>query len=138
MAKKTETKISKTLQEIIEQIEKLNVLELAELVKALEEKFGVSAAAPIAVAQTTGTPTAEGEEAKKEEKDTYDVILQSAGSNKIAVIKALRTIKTDLGLKEAKTLTEETPKAILEEAKKEEAEEAKKKLEEAGAKVELK
>lgn len=130
-------KLSKKLENIVADVEKLTVLELSDLVKALEEKFGVTATAPIAAAPAGAVPVAEGETAK-EEKSTYDVILQSAGGNKIGVIKVLRGIKPDLGLKEAKTLSEETPKPILEGAKKEEAEEAKKKLEEVGAKVELK
>ena len=131
-----ETKLSKKLVNIITEVEQLSVLELADLIKALEEKFGVTAAAPAVVAPTT--TTTESEEAKKEEKDTYDVILQSAGKEKIAVIKVLREIRGDLGLKEAKTLAEEAPKPVLEDAKKEEAEAAKKKLEVAGATVELK
>lgn len=131
-----ETKLSKKLVNIIAEVEKLTILELADLIKALEEKFGVTAAAPTVVAPTT--PTTEGEEEKKEEKDTYDVILKEAGKEKIAVIKVLREIRADLGLKEAKTLTEETPKTILEGVKKEEAEETKKKLEGAGATIELK
>ncbi|MBM4402043.1 MAG: 50S ribosomal protein L7/L12 [Candidatus Cloacimonetes bacterium] len=135
MAEETkQPKLPKKLESIITEIEKLTILEAADLVKALQEKFGVTAAAPTVVAPAA---VAE-EETKKEEKNTYDVILQSAGENKIAVIKVLREIKPDLGLKEAKTLTEEAPKAILEDAKKEEAEEVKKKLEAAGAKVELK
>lgn len=129
-------KLPKKLESIIDEVEKLTVLELADLIKALEEKFGVTAAATTAVAPTIATTEGEGE--KKEEKDTYDVILQSIGEEKIAVIKVLREIRADLGLKEAKTLTEETPKPVLEGAKKEEAEEAKKKLEGAGATVELK
>lgn len=123
------------LNKIIEEVEKLSVLELADLVKALEEKFGVSAA-PVAVAGATAATG--GEAAAAEEKSAYDVVLADAGANKIGVIKALREIKTDLGLVEAKTLAESAPKAVLEGAKKEDAEAAKKKLEDAGAKVELK
>src|SRR3989344_712812 len=118
--------MSDTVQKIIDQVEKLTVLELADLVKALEEKFGVSAAAPVAAA-----PAAE-------EKDSYDVVLTNAGTNKIAVIKAVREIKPELGLKEAKDLVDTAPKPLLEAAKKEDAEAAKKKLEEAGAQLELK
>lgn len=125
---------NKKLDEIIAAIEKLSVLELADLVKALEEKFGVSAA-PVAVAGAAAPAAAE---AAAEEKSEYDVVLADAGANKIAVIKALREIKTDLGLVEAKTLAESAPKPVLEGAKKEDAEAAKAKLEEAGAKVELK
>ncbi|OQA82725.1 MAG: 50S ribosomal protein L7 [Microgenomates group bacterium ADurb.Bin238] len=125
---------NKKLDEIIAAVEKLSVLELADLVKALEEKFGVSAA-PVAVAGAAAPAAAE---AAAEEKSEYDVVLADAGANKIAVIKALREIKTDLGLVEAKTLAESAPKPVLEGAKKEDAEAAKAKLEEAGAKVELK
>lgn len=125
---------NKKLDEIIAAVEKLSVLELADLVKALEEKFGVSTA-PVAVAGAAAPAAAE---AAAEEKSEYDVVLADAGANKIAVIKALREIKTDLGLVEAKTLAESAPKPVLEGAKKEDAEAAKAKLEEAGAKVELK
>lgn len=125
--------MSDKLQKIIDQVSELTVLELAELVKALEEKFGVSAA-PVAVAGVAAAAPAEA----VEEKTSFDVVLTDAGANKIGVIKALREIKTDLGLVEAKTLAESAPKAILEGAKKEDAEAAKKKLEDAGAKVELK
>lgn len=125
---------NKKLDEIIAAVEKLSVLELADLVKALEEKFGVSAA-PVAVAGAAAPAAAE---AAAEEKSEYDVVLADAGANKIAVIKALREIKTDVGLVEAKTLAESAPKPVLEGAKKEDAEAAKAKLEEAGAKVELK
>lgn len=120
---------------IISEIEGLTVLELNELVKALEEKFGVSAAAMTAPAAAPATT--EGE-AKAEEKSEYDVILAAAGDQKIKVIKAVREINQQLGLKEAKELVESAPKTVVEKAKKEDAEEAKKKLEAAGAKVELK
>lgn len=129
-----------SMKTIVESIEKLSVLELAELVKVLEEKFGVSAAVP-AVASSVGpaTPAAPGAGAPPaEEKTSFDVILAAAGTNKIAVIKAVREIKPELGLKEAKDLVDAAPKPILEQAKKEDAETAKKKLEEAGAQVELK
>ena len=132
---KKEVKVSKNLQTIIEQVEKLTVLELAELVKALENKFGVSAAAPVAVANAAAPAAEEAPEA--EEKTEYQVMLTDTGANKIGVIKALREINQDLGLKEAKDLTESTPKEVG-TLKKEEAEEAKKKLEAAGAQVELK
>ena len=122
-------------KELIEQIENLSVLELSELVKDLEARFGVSATAPVAVA--TGGPTG-GAAVEVEEKSSYDVILVNSGDKKIQVIKAVREIKPDLGLKEAKDLVEAAPKDLLKGAKKEEAEEAKKKLEEAGATVELK
>jgi len=111
-------------------------LELAELVKALEERFGVSAAAPQAAAPQAGAAASAGAEA--EEKANFTVILADSGAQKIAVIKALREINQELGLKEAKDIADAPPKEILKDAPKEQAEEAKKKLETAGAKVELK
>lgn len=120
------------LTKIIDEVEKLTVLELADLVKALEDKFNVSAAVPVAVAAPAAAATPI-EEAKSE----YQVVLTSAGANKIGVIKALREIKQELGLKEAKDLAEAAPKEVG-TFKKEEAETAKKKLETAGAQVELK
>lgn len=125
-------KLSKEAQEILEKIEKMTVLELADLVKALEEKFGVSAQAPVAIA--AAAPAA-GEAA--EEKSEFDVVLVSAGSQKIAVIKIVKEV-TGLGLKEAKDLVEAAPKAVKEGASKEESDALKAKLEEAGATVELK
>ncbi|NQZ14469.1 MAG: 50S ribosomal protein L7/L12 [Alphaproteobacteria bacterium] len=121
------------IEKIVEDLSALTVLEAAELSKALEEKWGVTAAAaaPVAVAAAGGA----GEAA--EEKTDFDVILASAGGNKIAVIKEVRGV-TGLGLKEAKELVEGAPKPLKEGAKKDEAEEIKKKLEEAGATVELK
>ena len=131
---KKEVKVSANLTKIIEAVEKLTVLELAELVKALEDKFGVSAAAPVAMAAGASAPqVAPAEEAKSE----YQVMLTAAGANKIGVIKALREINQELGLKEAKDLAEAAPKEVG-TFKKEVAEEAKKKLEAAGAQVELK
>ena len=126
--------MSDKLQKIIDQVSELTVLELADLVKALEEKFGVSAAPVAVAAPLSGVAPAEA----VEEKTSFDVVLADAGANKLGVIKALREIKNDLGLVEAKTLAESAPKTILEGAKKEDAEAAKKKLEDAGAKVELK
>ena len=120
--------------QIIEAIEKMTVLELAELVKELEEKFGVSAAAPVAVA---AAPAAGGAAAGGEEKSEFDVILAEAGGAKINVIKVVREA-TGLGLKEAKDLVDGAPKPIKEKVSKAVAEALKKKLEEAGAKVELK
>jgi large subunit ribosomal protein L7/L12 len=136
-AAKANAKVSSKLQTIIDTVEKLTVLELAELVTALEDKFGVSAAAPVAVA---AAPAANGAAASDavEEKTEFDVILKAAGANKIAVIKAVREINQNLGLKEAKDLVEAAPKPVMEAGKKEDAEAAKKKLEEAGAQVELK
>ena len=119
--------------QIIEAIESMTVLELSELVKALEEKFGVSAAAPVAVA---AAPAAGGEAAAAE-KTEFDVILASAGASKIGVIKAVREA-TGLGLKEAKAVVDGAPKVVKEAASKAEAEELKTKLEAEGAKVTLK
>ena len=121
------------LNKIVEELSSLTVLEAAELSKLLEEKWGVSAAAPVAA---VAAPAAGGE-AQAEEKTEFDVVLAEAGSNKIAVIKEVRTI-TALGLKEAKDLVEGAPKPLKQGVKKEEAETMKKALETAGAKVELK
>ena len=129
-------KLSAKLTKIIEEVEKLTVLELADLVKALEDKFGVSAAAPAAAAAAPAAGTS-APQAAEEAKSEYQVVLASAGANKIGVIKALREIKQELGLKEAKDLAEAAPKEVG-TFKKEEAETAKKKLETAGAQVELK
>ena len=118
--------------QIIEAVEKMTLLEVADLVKKFEEKFGVSAAAPVAIA---GAPAAGG--AAVEEKTEFDVVLADAGSNKISVIKEVRAI-TGLGLKEAKELVESAPKTVKEAAQKEEADKLKAQLEKAGAKVELK
>jgi large subunit ribosomal protein L7/L12 len=121
------------LEKIVEELSALTVLEAAELSKMLEEKWGVSAAAAVAVAG----PAAAGGEAAAEEKDEFDVILADAGAKKINVIKEVRAI-TGLGLKEAKDLVEGAPKPVKEAVSKDEAEELKGKLEAAGAKVELK
>lgn len=121
----------------IEIIEKMTVLEISELVKALEEKFGVSAAAPMMVGAIPGMAGDAEEGAKKEEKTSFTVELTSGGSQKIQVIKALREI-TSLGLKEAKDLVDGAPKIVKDGVSKEEAEETKKKLEEAGATVTVK
>ena len=121
------------LNKIVEDLSSLTVLEAAELSKLLEEKWGVSAAAPVAAA---AAPAAGGE-APAEEKSEFDVVLSESGSNKIAVIKEVRTI-TGLGLKEAKDLVEGAPKPLKQGVKKEESEAMKKSLEAAGAKVELK
>ena len=122
------------LNKIVEDLSSLTVLEAAELSKLLEDKWGVSAAAPVAVA---AAPAAGGGEAAAEEKTEFDLELTESGSNKIAVIKEVRTI-TGLGLKEAKDLVEGAPKPLKQGVKKEEAEEMKKALEAAGAKVALK
>jgi len=124
-----------TKDELIEQIKKMSVLDLAELVHALEDEFGVSAAAPVAVAAGPAAGAAEAEPA--EEKTSFDVVLQSFGEKKIEVIKVVRAL-TGLGLKEAKAAVEEAPKVIKEGVNKDEAEEAKKQLEAAGATVEIK
>ncbi|NLS79221.1 MAG: 50S ribosomal protein L7/L12 [Chloroflexi bacterium] len=123
-------------QELIAAIESMTVLELAELVKALEERFGVSAAAPVAVA---AAPVAVAQEAaaEVEEQTEFDVVLQDVGAEKIKVIKAVREITT-LGLREAKEVVDGAPSTILKAVSKEEAENGKKKLEEAGAKVQVK
>lgn len=128
--------ISANLEKIIEQIEKLSVLELADLVHALEDKFGVSAQAPVVVAAAGAAgPGAGGEPV--EEKTTFNVILSQGGANKIAVIKAVRELVPTLGLKEAKDLVEAAPKPVLESVNKQTAEEAKNKLTAAGGTVEL-
>lgn len=127
---------SAKLEELIKSIEGISVLELSDLVKALEEKFGVSANMPMMAAPMAGGPAA-GAAAAAEEKSAFTVVLVSAGGNKIAVIKEVRTI-TSLGLKEAKDLVDGAPKPVKESVAKEEAEEIKKKLEAAGATVELK
>ena len=124
-------KVSRT--DVLDYLEKANMLEVSELISEIEDKFGVAAAAPVAVA---AAPAA-GEAAAEEEKDSFNVVLTSAGDKKIQVIKVVRTI-TELGLKEAKDLVEGAPKPIKEGVAKAEAEEIKTKLEEAGATVELK
>ncbi|KAB1442319.1 50S ribosomal protein L7/L12 [Pseudodesulfovibrio senegalensis] len=125
-----------TKDQVVEFIGNMTVLELSEFIKELEDKFGVEAAAPAAAVMAA--PVAGGDAAgAAEEKTEFDVILAGAGGNKIAVIKAVRGL-TGLGLKEAKALVDEAPKAIKEAVSKEEADEAKKQLEEAGAEVEVK
>lgn len=130
--------LSEKLQKIATQIEELNVVELADLAKYLEDKFGVTAA-PMAVAAAPAAGAgAASDAAPAEEKTSFDVVITAAGDNKLGVIKAVREIKQELGLMEAKKMVESAPQTLLTGAKKEEAEEAKKKLEAAGAKVELK
>ncbi len=124
--------LSDNAKKVMDLVEKMTVLELADLVKALEEKFGVSAAAPVAVAAVAG-PAAEA----APEKDTFDVTIVEAGAQIIAVVKEVRALDQALGLVEAKTLVEKGNAVILKGVKKDVAEEAKKKLEAAGAKVEL-
>jgi large subunit ribosomal protein L7/L12 len=123
-----------TNDEILEAIKVKPALELSELVKMMEETFGVSAAAPVAVAAAGGS----AEVAVVEEKDTFDVMLTNVGANKISVIKVVREIVPGLGLKEAKDLVEAAPTAVLSGANKDDADKAKSKLEEAGATIELK
>ena len=120
-----------TIEQILEAIEQMKVTELNELVKAAEEKFGVSASAPVMVAGAAGGAAA------AEEKTEFDVVLANAGASKVGVIKAVREV-TGLGLKEAKEVVDNAPKALKEGASKEEAEQIKEKLEAAGASVELK
>lgn len=122
-----------TKDEFLKAVEEMTVLELAELVKALEEKFGVTAA-PVAVAGAAA-PAASSE--PKEEQTVFNVVLKEAGANKLSVIKAVRELVPTLGLQEAKTLVESAPKEVMTQVNKAAAEEAKKKLETAGAKVEL-
>lgn len=125
-----EVMVPEKFKSLVDQIDKLSVVDLAELVKVLEEKFGVSAAAPVMMAAAGGA-------AAVEEKDAFDIELTSSGANKIAVIKEVRVI-TELGLKEAKDLVDGAPKIVKEGVKKEEAEKIKKQLEAAGATVTLK
>lgn len=133
---KKEVEIPAKFKSLVEEIEKMSVLDLAELVKILEEKFGVSAAAPMAMAMAPAA-TGGAAENEAEEKSSFDVELTEAGANKISVIKVVREI-TQQGLKDAKDMVDGAPKVIKEGAAKQEAEEMKKKLEEAGAKVTLK
>lgn len=132
---KAKVQVTEKLEGFIKTIESLSVLELADLVKALEDKFGVSAAAPMAAVAVAGAPGAAA--AAEEEKTSFNVILASVGPNKINVIKEIRAL-TNLGLKEAKDLVEGAPKPVKEGATKEEADKMKKVLEEQGAKIELK
>jgi len=130
-----EVEVPAKFKALVEEIEKMSVLDLAELVKILEKKFGVSAAMAGPVMANAGADAAAGEQA--EEKTSFDVEITEAGGNKIAVIKAVRAV-TEMGLKDAKDLVDGAPKIVKEGVKKEEAEETKKTLEEAGAKVTLK
>ncbi|MFP4055957.1 MAG: 50S ribosomal protein L7/L12 [Candidatus Brocadiia bacterium] len=128
--------LSPEAQQVVELVEKMPALELSRLVKALEEKFGVTAAAPMAVAAAPGAGAAPAEE--EEEKTSFDVHLTEVGEKKIQVIKAVRQVVSGLGLKEAKALVDSAPKAVREGVNKEEAEKVKAALEEAGATVEIK
>ena len=130
------TELSKEVSSLVESVKKLTLVQVSELVKALEEEFGVSAAAPMMMgAMPAGAGAAA---APAEEQTEFDVVLKDAGSNKIGAIKAVRTLKPELGLGEAKAFVEAAPKLVLEGAKKEDANNAKKLLEEAGCVVELK
>ena len=132
----TETKLSEKLQKLAKEIESLTVIEMADLSKYLEDKFGVSAMQAVtAGAQPSASPA---ESAGKEEKTTFTVTLTASGDNNLGVIKAVREILPNLGLMEAKKLVETAPKELLKDVKKDQAEEAKKKIETAGGKVELK
>ena len=135
MAEEKNVEVPKKFQDIVSKLEGLTVLEMSELVKILEDKFGVSAATPMIVS-APGATGAVGAEAGAAEKDTFTVVLKDSGSQKIAVIKAVRELK-GLGLKEAKDFVDAAPQTLGENVKKEEAEEMKKKLEEAGATFEL-
>ncbi len=135
--KKAAKAVSKKLEDLMADIEKLSVLELSELVHALEDKFGVSASAGVAMAAPAAGAAA-GAEGADEGQTTFNVVLTDSGANKISVIKAIRELVPTLGLKEAKDIADAPPKNILEGANKDNANEAKTKLEAAGAKVELK
>lgn len=139
---KSEKKQSEKIQKLIEQIETLSVLELSDLVGALEDKFGpaqvVATAAPVPQTAGAAVSTPAGTSEGEPEQTTFNVVLTNAGANKISVIKAVREINQTLGLKEAKDLVEAAPKEVLNAVNKATAEEAKKKLETAGATVELK
>jgi large subunit ribosomal protein L7/L12 len=126
-----------TTEELLDVFKNMTVLELNDFLKAFEDEFGVTAAAPVAVAAAPGAGGGGGEAAAAEEKDEFDVILQAAGDKKIQVIKEVRAL-TSLGLKEAKDLVDSAPKPVLEKVAKEEADKAKEQLEGAGATVELK
>ncbi len=133
----SDTKLSEKLQKLAKEIEALTVVDMAELAKYLEDKFGVSAmpavSAPVAGQSASATASTD-----KEEKSTFTVVLAASGDNKLGVIKAVREIQPNLGLMEAKKLVESAPKELLKDVKKDEAEGAKKKIEAAGGKVELK
>jgi len=134
---KTEAvKLTENAEKVLQLIEKMNIVELNDLVKAMEEKFGISAVATTAAPQAA-TASGSAEEEQKEEKSAYNIVLESSGEQKIAVIKAVRAINPDLGLKEAKDLVEGAPQTVAENVPAEEAEKAKKALEEAGATVKL-
>jgi large subunit ribosomal protein L7/L12 len=132
--KKADKKLSAKVQKLVDAVKELSLMEVSELVSALEDEFGVSAAAPMMMGAMPGAAAAAPAEAQTE----FDVILKDGGANKIGAIKAVRVLKPELGLGEAKAFVESAPKTVLEGAKKEDAEAAKKTLEEAGCVVELK
>lgn len=134
----SEEKLSAKLQKIVDAVKELSLVEVSDLVKALETEFGVTAAAPMMMGAMPTGAAAGSEAAPAEEKTEFDVILKDGGANKIGAIKAVRTLKQELGLGEAKTFVESAPKTVLEGVNKAEAEAAKKTLEEAGCVVELK
>lgn len=137
--KKDTKKVNKVVEDLVEEISKLSVLDLSELVNTLQDKLGVSATPQVAaVAAPQGQVPAEGSEASSDEGGNKTVVLSSTGENKIAVIKALREINQELGLKDAKDATENTPFEVLKDAKAEDAKSAEEKLKAAGATVELK
>jgi len=131
---KAESKLSAKVQKVVDAVKELSLMEVSELVKALEDEFGVSAAAPAMMAAAPGAVAG----APVEEQTEFDVILKEGGSNKIGAIKAVRQLKPELGLGEAKQFVESAPQKVLEAANKEDAENAKKVLEEAGCVVEMK
>jgi large subunit ribosomal protein L7/L12 len=133
---KSSKKLPAKVQKIVDSVKELSLMEVSDLVSALEDEFGVSAAAPVAMGAMPAAGAADA--APAEEQDEFDVILKDGGSNKIGAIKAVRALKPDLGLGDAKAFVEEAPKTILEGASKEDAQAAKKSLEEAGCVVELK
>ncbi len=133
-----EAKLSTKLDKLAKEIEGLTAVEMSELAKYLEEKFGVTAMPMVAAGAAQATPKDAAAAAPAEEKSTFTVVLTGAGDNKLGVIKAVREINQNLGLMEAKKVVESTPQELLKDVKKEQAEESKKKLEAAGAKVELK
>lgn len=137
MSEETKVEVTAEMEQFISYVENMTVLELSQLVKALEDRLGVSAAAPMAVAAAMPGAGAGADAAAEEEQSEFDVILAGVGDKKIAVIKVVRAI-TGLGLKDAKALVDEAPKPVKEGASKEEAEQIKAQLEEAGATVELK
>lgn len=134
--KKEAKKLPAKVQKLVDAVKELSLMEVSELVSALEDEFGVSAAAPVMMGAAPAAGAADA--APAEEQTEFDVILKDAGSNKIAAIKAVRVLKPELGLGEAKAFVESAPKTVLEAAKKEDAQAAQKSLEEAGCVVELK